>query len=295
MIELQLIKQLQGASGGMEIDVDLQIPSGSITGIIGPSGAGKTSLLKMIAGIQSPDRGRISVGDKVYYDSATGLDTSPQKRDVGLVFQDLALFPHMDLEAQLRYALPDALAERSPNGQGESIIDEAIKMMGLEELRGQRPQRLSGGQQQRVALARSVVQRPSLLLLDEPFSALDDDMKQEIRSYVRSIHERYKMTILLVSHDHGDISELCDHVIHLDHGKVMSHGPVSSAAIKSYRHILELSGRVIGLQKKDEDSYVLSLDIQGDVREVIITKQQAEDISIDTQEGSTIDLKIDLQ
>jgi len=291
MIELLLKKQLQGAAGGMEIDMDLQIPIGSITGIIGPSGAGKTSLLKMIAGIQTPDRGRISVGDKVYYDSGKGIDTSPQKRDVGLVFQDLALFPHMDIEGQLRYALPHRLPDTLPDGvadgQEESIIADAIKMMDLEKLRTQRPKHLSGGQQQRVALARSIVQRPSLLLLDEPFSALDDEMKQHIRSYVKTIHERFQMTILLVSHDRGDLSKLCDYIIQLDQGKVVSMGPSTSLLDQQ---VLELKGRVVGLNKEG-DSYLLSLDIQGDIKEVVITKEQARGI----QEDSTLDLQIDLQ
>ena len=278
MIDIQLIKELRGAAGTMKIELDLQLRSGSVSGIIGSSGAGKTSVLKMIAGIQQPDQGKITCDQEVYYDSTAGIDLAPQQRDVGLVFQDLALFPHMDITAQLKYALAP--------GQDESIIEDVMQMMDLTALRHQRPQRLSGGQQQRVALARSIVQRPAVLLLDEPFSALDTEMKRQIRSYVKDIHDRYKMTIIMVSHDHGDIAELCDQVIRLDQGKVTHQGPPRELIEQGS---LQLTGRVVQLEKID-GAYRLTLDIQGDLSELTISEQQATGI----KQGSTIDLNIDL-
>jgi len=215
MIDIKVQKKLSGASGPIDLDVDIKIHRGALVAFMGPSGAGKTTLLKLLTGIQHPDKGRIKVGNHFWFDQSKKINIPPQERDVGLVFQDLALFPHMTVEKQLMYAMKD---------ESTSDISEVLEMMDLTKLRHQRPTQLSGGQRQRVALARSIMQQPQLLLLDEPLSALDYEMKELMRSYIKKIHERYDLTVILVSHDRKDVLELCDHVYYMVEGKITREG-----------------------------------------------------------------------
>ena len=159
MIEIVLKKELIGAYGSMTIDIELQIEPGHVVTLYGDSGAGKTSTLRMIAGLMKPDTGRIAVDGELWYDASSNRNIPPQSRNIGFVFQDYGLFPNMSVRQNLEFGLRKQ--------QDKTDVEELIDMMALTELQSHKPQTLSGGQKQRVALARALVQRPNLLLLDE--------------------------------------------------------------------------------------------------------------------------------
>ena len=216
MIEIQLQKHLQAASGLMELNVVMQFEEGIIASLYGKSGAGKTSVLRMLAGLMSAEAGRVVLGDSVWLDTEQGINLRPQERKVGFLFQDYALFPNMNVEENLRFALA--------KGQDKRIVDELIDLMELGDLRRQKTTQLSGGQQQRVALGRALVQKPDLLLLDEPLSALDTTMRRKLQDYILEVHQNYALTILLVSHDSKEINKLSNLVFEIEAGQIIQSG-----------------------------------------------------------------------
>ena len=216
MMELNVQKSLHSPGGEMLLDVQLQLKRRQVIGLYGKSGAGKTSLLRIIAGLFAPDQAKIVFDGKVWEDTPRKIKLRPQERKVGLVFQDYALFPNMTVRQNLEFA-------RQP-GQDDQIVDELIKLSELGQLQDQYPTTLSGGQQQRVALARSLVQRPQLLLLDEPLSAVDQEMRRKLRGHLRRLHDRFLLTTILISHEKEEVSQLADQVVVLEAGKVVQVG-----------------------------------------------------------------------
>lgn len=219
MIRLNIYHALWSGAGKMALEVELIIPPGELLAIYGPSGSGKTTLLRILAGLVRPDRGYIGFGEEVWLDTEQKIMVPPQRRKTGLVFQDYALFQNMTVRKNLEYALD--------RGQSNEGVEELIRVMELEELAEQYPNRLSGGQQQRVALARALVRRPKLLLLDEPLSALDTEMRVRLQDYIREMHKAYGLTTVLVSHDYLEINRLADRAINLRDGKIQGTGSPS--------------------------------------------------------------------
>ena len=272
MISLQIHKALQGPNGTINLQVDQKISTGSFVTIYGKSGAGKTTLLRLIAGLMSPDKGLLEVEGAVWADTSRGINLKPQKREVGLVFQDFALFPNMTVYENLSYGL-----HRS---QDPKAVLELLEVMELIELRARKPQTLSGGQKQRVALARALVSKPKLLLLDEPLSALDYQMRQKLQEYLLKLHQQFKLTTFLVSHDIGEIFKLSDQVMHLDEGQVIHMGPPEDL----FSHQL-LSGKFqfVGevLQISAEDViFVVTVLIDNHLVKVIIDQNTASQIQV---------------
>ena len=272
MISLQIHKALQGPNGTINLQVDQKISTGSFVTIYGKSGAGKTTLLRLIAGLMSPDKGLLEVEGAVWADTSRGINLKPQKREVGLVFQDFALFPNMTVYENLSYGL-----HRS---QDPKAVLELLEVMELIELRERKPQTLSGGQKQRVALARALVSKPKLLLLDEPLSALDYQMRQKLQEYLLKLHQQFKLTTFLVSHDIGEIFKLSDQVMHLDEGQVIHMGPPEDL----FSHQL-LSGKFqfVGevLQISAEDViFVVTVLIDNHLVKVIIDQNTASQIQV---------------
>lgn len=216
MITIEFQKQLDSGVGVMDLDVRLEIKKHQLVTISGPSGSGKTSILRMIAGLMKPDTGNIEVDGQLWYDSSRSFSLKIQKRRVSILFQDYALFPNMTIRENLQYAMD--------KDQNESLIDELLELMQLRKLQHRKPLTLSGGQQQRVALGRALVQKPELLLLDEPLSALDDKTRFELQDLILEMHRKYKITTILVSHDVSEILRLSDHVFLLENGKIKSQG-----------------------------------------------------------------------
>ncbi len=216
LITLNLHQPLLSASGKMALQVKLDIASGSFLTLYGPSGAGKTSLLRILAGLMTPEQGEIVVDGQVWLDTDRGINLPPQQRSTGFLFQDYALFSNMTVKENLSFALK--------KGQNKTIVRELIELMELGALRDRKPSSLSGGQQQRVALARALVQQPKLLMLDEPLSALDSTMRQKLQQHLLAVHRAYGLTTILVSHDAAEILRLSNWVVELEQGQVIGQG-----------------------------------------------------------------------
>lgn len=211
-ISISVRKNLHTAEGACQLSVDLQLQNGAFLGVTGASGSGKTTLLRLIAGLLLPQQGRIEVGGKLWLDTGRGFSLPPQQRDIGIVFQDYALFPNMNVRENLTFALGK---ENEPG-----IVEELIEITELQGLLAQYPRQLSGGQKQRVALARALVRRPRLLLLDEPLSALDPRMRVRLQNYILEVHKAFDLTTVMVSHDYREIFKLADRVITLQDGQI---------------------------------------------------------------------------
>jgi len=212
MIKLDVQKKLHGSGGDFELDVQWEITEGEIVAVSGNSGAGKTSLIKIIAGLLKPNSGKILVSDEAWYNKENKINLTPQKRDIGFVFQDYVLFPNMTVRENLEYALP--------KNNDPKYIDDLLKMVHLENLATQKPNILSGGQKQRIALCRAIIQRPKILLLDEPLAALDTKMRKKLQNDIMNMHSLFKPTILIVSHDPAEIVHLASEMIILENGKI---------------------------------------------------------------------------
>ncbi len=212
------LERRRAGSAPFELDVSLQVPPG-ITILFGPSGAGKSTVLDCIAGLARPDAGRIVVGQDVLFDSQTGMNCPPQARRVAYVFQTLALFPHMSVKDNVAYGL-DGLRHRART----SRVDELLKAFRVDKLRTRRPSEISGGECQRIALARSLVTEPRVLLLDEPLSGLDADLKSAIVDDLRAWNAARQIPILYVTHTRDEVDALGERVIAIDHGRVISEG-----------------------------------------------------------------------
>ena len=212
MIEIRLKKQLTSGNGPLPLEIRLEVERGEFLAITGPSGSGKTTLLRLLAGLMAADEGFIRFDGQVWLDTRQGINLRPQERNIGLVFQDYALFPNMTVRQNLEYALPKK--------QSQGIVDELMAITELAELGGAYPAKLSGGQQQRVALARALVRKPRLLLLDEPLSALDAGIRAKLQNYILRLHEAFQLTTVLVSHDYREIFKLASRVVALQQGQI---------------------------------------------------------------------------
>ena len=212
------IKKERRDAGSFVLDVSLEAPPG-ITILFGPSGAGKSTLLDCVAGLVSPNTGKIAIGESVLFDAARSIDVPPQKRRIAYVFQTLALFPHLTVEQNVAYGLRDT-SERDRRRRVEEIL-EAFR---IADLRNQKPSQISGGEKQRTALARSLVTQPRLLLLDEPLTGLDAELKAAILGDLRAWNAAKRIPILYVTHSREEVDALGERVIAIDNGRVVSHG-----------------------------------------------------------------------
>jgi len=181
MIHIAIQKTLQGAQGEFCLEVDLEIEAHTFLAISGPSGNGKTTLLRILAGLEMPDSGVIRIEDQIWFDHKKRINLPPQKRAIGFLFQDYALFPHLSVYENIAYG-----------AQNLSIVEELLTLMDLTELKDRNPQSLSGGQRQRVGLARAMARMPKILLLDEPLSALDKSTRLKLQNALLELHERFQ-------------------------------------------------------------------------------------------------------
>jgi len=191
----------------------------SITVLFGPSGCGKTTVLRCLAGLEKPQQGTIRFAAETWFAAAENIHLSPQRRGIGLVFQDYALFPHLDVEQNVSYGLSSMTRH-----ERAALVRETLVRYGLAAHAGKRPRQLSGGQQQRVALARAIVRRPRLLLLDEPLAALDTALREDLRDDLRAQLDSLEIPVLLVTHDRAEARLLGDQLVVMHQGTVQQAG-----------------------------------------------------------------------
>lgn len=210
MIHIDIVKKLLSAHGPMTLEVKLDIERHDFFTFFGKSGSGKTTTLRMLAGLTHPDDGEIIVDGTVWFNKVKRINIAPQERSIGFVFQDYALFPTMSVRKNLEYA-----AQKDKNR-----VEELIDIMQLRALEHIKPHQLSGGQRQRVALARALIRNPKILLLDEPLSALDSEMRIVLQNEISQIHASFDLTSVIVTHDISEIFNMSNKMARFDNGRV---------------------------------------------------------------------------
>ncbi|MDQ1403542.1 MAG: sulfate/thiosulfate transport system ATP-binding protein [Actinomycetota bacterium] len=225
-------------------DVSVEIPTGQLTALLGPSGGGKSTLLRIIAGLEAPDSGQVEIG---------GLDATslpPQRRNVGFVFQHYAAFKHMSVRKNVAFGLE---IRKRPKAEVQRRVDELLELVHLEQFGDRLPAQLSGGQRQRMALARALAVEPNVLLLDEPFGALDAQVRKELRVWLRRLHDEVHVTTVFVTHDQEEAMEVADEIVVINHGRVEQVGtpdelydqPASAFVMGFLGPVTKLGGRMV--------------------------------------------------
>ncbi|HUQ00994.1 MAG TPA: sulfate/molybdate ABC transporter ATP-binding protein [Kofleriaceae bacterium] len=246
-------------------NVSVEIPSGGLVALLGPSGSGKTTLLRILSGLERPDSGRI------LHDGKDLLDRPARERDVGLVFQHYALFRHLDVFENIAFALR---VRKRPKAEVNQRVEELLRLIQLEGLGRRMPSQLSGGQRQRVALARALAAAPQILLLDEPFGALDAQVRQELRRWLRRLHDEMDVTTVFVTHDQEEAFEVSDQVVIMDHGKIEQVGtpaevfdhPASDFVLRFLGQVNVLHGTVADGRAKVGELTVAAPGLLGEER-----------------------------
>jgi molybdate transport system ATP-binding protein len=265
VIEIALTRTLHSASGPLQLNVQTIIEAGSFVTLFGPSGAGKTSILRMLAGLTDADQGKICVNGVTWFDSDERINLPPQKRSIGFVFQDYALFPNLTVRENVAYA-----ADKNDT----RWVDELLGLVGLASLQHRLPGTLSGGQKQRVALARAIARKPAILLLDEPLSALDIELRSQLQDDLARLHQRFGLTTLLVSHDVGEVFKLSQRVLRLEGGRIVQSGtPAEVFLQRRLAGKLNLRAQVLAV-RHEEVVHIVSLLIGQDIIEVIASDDE---------------------
>ncbi len=249
-------------------DVNLDIPEGKLTALLGPSGSGKTTLLRIIAGLESSDAGRILFGG----DDVSNVHV--RDRNIGFVFQHYALFKHLTVAENIAFGLESLPRKQRPSRQEiRARVDKLLEMIQLPDLANRYPTQLSGGQKQRVALARALATKPRILLLDEPFGALDAKVRKDLRRWLRALHDEFHFTSIFVTHDQEEALELSDQVVVMSHGEVeqvnepaaLYARPESRFVFDFLGHVNVLPGSIKGQKLAQGDAWVSLPGIQGEI------------------------------
>jgi molybdate transport system ATP-binding protein len=244
MIHASISKHLHGANGNFQLDVSLHIAEGEFVALFGASGVGKTTLLRCLAGLEQPEQGNIVVSGETWLDSAARINLPPQQRRVGYMFQDYGLFPNMTVRGNLEFALR--------KGADQKRVNELLELMALGELQQRKPESLSGGQKQRVALARALASEPRLLLLDEPFSALDTEMRSRLHDEILRLQKHYGITTVIVSHDVSEVCKLTSRVIMMEAGRIVQQGkPIDVFSAGQTSGKFRFTGEILAIEAMD--------------------------------------------
>jgi sulfate/thiosulfate transport system ATP-binding protein len=245
-------------------DVTLDVPEGSLTALLGPSGSGKSTLLRIIAGLETPDSGVIRIAGN---DVTTAR---PQDRGIGFVFQHYAAFAHMSVRENVAFGLK---IRKRPKAEVRAKVDELLELVGLTQWGGQRPHQLSGGQRQRMALARALAIEPRVLLLDEPFGALDANVRTELRRWLRRLHDEQHVTTVLVTHDQEEAMEVADTIAVMNKGRIEQVGsPVEVYDSPATDFVMSFLGPIASVAGKLVRPHDISLShtpAGGDVRATV--------------------------
>ncbi len=281
MIKIDINHPINTAKGRLDLNFKKDIESGKITALFGESGAGKTTLLKIIAGLIKPKLGCIEVDNELWFDSSKNFSLALQKRKIGFVFQDYALFPNMNVKENIAYA-----------ASSKAKVSELLALMDLENLAKIYPKHLSGGQAQRVALARALAREPKILLLDEPLSALDFKMRANLQDELAKILEYFKISTLLVSHDLAEIYKLSHRILELKNGKIIKDFPKNEFFThSSISAKLRLSATLLEIKKSDI-LVVLTLLLNQDIIKITLSEEEFLKAYQDLKIGDTLILSV---
>ncbi len=266
MLKISLQKQLHGAIGKMDLDVNISISQGEFVALTGLSGSGKTTLLRSLAGLEKA-QGTIEVENEIWQD--TNIFLPVQKRKIGFVFQDYALFENMSVLENLLYVSKD-----------KKLATHLLEITDLLTLKDRLPNTLSGGQKQRVSLCRAMMNRPKLLLMDEPLSALDPQMRIKLQNEILQLHKEFNTTTIMVSHDPSEIYKLSQRVIVLKDGKITDDGKAKDILLKTTGSAkFSFDGKLLDIIKVDV-IYIAIIAIGQQIVEVTISSQEAENFKI---------------
>ena len=272
MIRVHLKKRLHTSRGFQELDVQFEAAAHELVTIFGESGAGKTTILRMIAGLTEPDDGFVEVEDQVWFDKKRRINWPVQKRAVGFVFQEPNLFPNMTVEENLQFALSDK--------KDITLIDELLKTVHLNEFRARRVDHLSGGQKQRVALVRALVRKPKVFLLDEPLSSLDLELRLKLQDDIFEIYQRFKIPSIFVSHDLSEVFKLSSRILFLDNGRIEKSGsPAEVFGEQTVSGKFKFWGVVLDIVREDF-IYIVTIQIGQNLTKVVATESEIKDLRV---------------
>ncbi len=281
MIKIDIKLPINTTKGKKQLELNTCLKANEITAIFGESGAGKTTLLKIIAGLIKPEFGRIEVGDELWLDTQKNINLAIQKRKIGFVFQDYALFPNMSVKENISYA-----------ATSKQKVEELLSLMNLENLAKIYPKNLSGGQAQRVALARALAREPQILLLDEPLSALDFKMRSFLQDELVKILQHFKITTLLVSHDLAEIYKLSHRILELSDGKIIKDARTNEFFTSSNLSAkLRLSATLLEIKKSDI-LMIFTLLLNQDIVKITLSEEEFLRTYKDVKIGDTLLLSI---
>lgn len=272
VVHIDVEKMMLTANGPMKLSVQVSIQTGELVALFGQSGAGKTTLLKILAGLLTPDKGMIRFGNTVWFDSDKQINITPQKRNISLMFQDYALFPNMTVEQNIQFAQPR---------KNHTLVNEWLDMLGLTELRNRKPDGLSGGQKQRVALARALARKPQLLLLDEPLSALDAEMRNALQDEIARVQQISGITAIMVSHDLNEVFRLATHVLCIENGTITRKGSPDDVFLdSSISGKVQITGQIARIEKQDTVYAVTVISGGNQIIKVIVFDSDLETLKI---------------
>ena len=266
MIKIDISKKLHGSIGEMDLNVNLQIKQGEFVALAGLSGSGKTTLLRILAGLEEAN-GTINTSNTFWLNDKFCLPS--QKREIGFVFQDYALFPNFSVIDNLLYVNKD-----------KDLANYLLKMTELDELKNRFPQTLSGGQKQRISLCRALMNRPKILLMDEPLSALDSNMRAKLQDEILTLHKEFKTTTIMVSHDSSEIYRLANRMLVLNYGQIISDGRPKDILLKTKgSQKFSFEGELLDIVKVDV-IYVAIVSIGQQLVEVVVSKDEVINLEI---------------
>ncbi len=266
MIKIDINKKLHGANGQMNLNVNLEIKNGEFLALAGLSGSGKTTLLRILAGLEEA-KGTIEIDNNIWLNDKFCLPS--QKREIGFVFQDYALFPNFSVLENLLYVKKD-----------KELANHLLKITELEELKNRMPQTLSGGQKQRVSLCRALMNRPKILLMDEPLSALDSNMRTKLQSEILALHKEFNTTTIMVSHDPSEIYRLANRTVILNFGEIINDGTPKDILLKTKgSQKFSFEGELLDIVKVDV-IHIAIVAIGQQLVEVVVGKNEIENLTI---------------
>jgi molybdate transport system ATP-binding protein len=269
MIDINIVKNLHGSNGNMDLNININIVKNDFIALSGQSGSGKTTLLRILAGLEDAS-GKIVVNNNIWLDTNTKL--AIQKRDIGFVFQDYALFENMTVEENLLYVNKD-----------KKLAKYLLSMTNLWELKTRLPHTLSGGQKQRVSLCRAYMNRPSIVLMDEPLSALDITMRKQLQDDILTLHKEFESTTIIVSHEPSEIYKLCNRVIVLNQGKIINDGTPKEVLLQtSGSSKFSFEGELLDIIKVDV-IYIAIVSIGQQIVEVVVDNNEMANLKIGTK------------